>query len=102
MKITIEVPDTTIDAALESPHSRYWASEAVWSHGPDGREGYVVERHGSFEGKPERHTLGASKLKTALAFMATHYPRQFGKLMSATWGGETGLQLMAFGEVRYG
>ena len=107
MKIQIEVPDEHINGALAEPHSRYWASEARWSHtAEDGREGYVIEREGP-GGKPCRHDLGASKLKVALEFMAERYPLPFAHLKAGNYDGEIGdllLQLMAFGpkEPKYG
>lgn len=102
MKITIEVPDVQINAALESPNAKYWATSASWS--PTYRSGFVVEMHGK-DGKSERHTLGIARLKAALAHMAVHRPDDLARLLDGTWDGETGdllLQLMAFGEVRYG
>lgn len=41
MKITVEVPNEHIDGALEAPHSRYWASEAVWTRVDGSAEGML-------------------------------------------------------------
>jgi hypothetical protein len=104
MKIEIEVPDQYINGALAAPHSRYWASEAVWD--PTHQVGRVVERDGA-NGKPETHILYPSKLKTALEFMARRYPVPFAHLQAGNYDGPIGdllLQLIAFGpaEVKYG
>ncbi len=98
MKITIEVPDAHINAALASPISRAWATEAQWY--PETRDGYVVECDGA-----QRYVLNASNLRAALELMAARYPNGFRYLLSNDYGGTTGnllLQLMAFGEERYG
>lgn len=104
MKIEIDVPNEHINGALLEPHSRYWASEAIWD--PTHQVGRVVEREGA-NGQPDTHTLYPSKLKTALEFMARRYPVPFSRLQAGTYDGTTGdllLQLMAFGptEAKYG
>lgn len=99
MKIRIEVPNAHIDGALAEPHSRYWASEARWV--PRGLVGHVVDA----EDCGKRYALNASKLKKALEVMAEKYPLPFAKLKSGDYDGPIGdllLQLIAFGEVRYG
>lgn len=106
MKITIEVPDAAIDAALAAPHSRYWAKKASWHRYPEGAEGFVLE-HSDLgrTGKPERIMLGSSKLKAALTKMAETQPARFARVKANEADGVDGdilLQLMAFGEVKYG
>lgn len=106
MQITIDIPDTHINGALENPHSKYWAVEARWdpqTHEGHVVEGYVTARDGSV--KHVTHTLNATRLKTALGLMATKSPRAFAMLLSGDYDGPTGdllLQFMAFGELKYG
>ncbi len=50
MKLEIEIADRLIDEAFESPHSRYWCSELVWSDLL--REGHCIEIDGDVNGKP--------------------------------------------------
>jgi hypothetical protein len=98
MKIKIDIPDKHINGALAEPRSRYWASEAKWD--PEEREGYAIERESG-----ERHQLGSSKLQAALIHLAERRPTDLAALLSGNYDGETGdilLQLMAFGEVRFG
>lgn len=106
MKIQIEVPNEHIDAALAEPNSRYWASEAVWKIVDGSHEGYLVRKHLADDHLgPPRIELDDRKLETALVLMASNHARNFGKLMTGCCDGETGdvlLQLMAFGEVKYG
>lgn len=105
MRITIEVPDEHIDGALAEPSSLYWALEASWRRYNDSPEGWVLERGGAADGAAERHLLGAARLKKALGLMYHVRPVQFAKLASGQYDGETGdllLQLMAFGEMKYG
>lgn len=95
MKLTIEVPDEHINGALAAPHSRYWADSAQWD--PTKRSGKNGQ-HAPIE-------LNSHALKTALCLMATVCPRHFSRLMAGEYDGVTGdilLQLMAFGELRYG
>lgn len=101
MQITINVPDEHINGALAEPHSRYWAREAGWD--PETSAGFVYEPQDN--GADARHVLNAAKLEKALWGMAEKYPRQFARLISGDYDGSTGdvlLQLMAFGELRYG
>lgn len=98
MRITIDVPDEVIDDVLCEPHARYWCREASWS--AHFHVGACVDGETG-----AKFPLNRTVLKRALSLMATHHSRSFARLLSASWDGETGdilLQLMAFGEVRYG
>lgn len=102
MKLAIEIHDENIDGALAEPASRYWASEAEWRGAPLSC-GFVKEIIEG--GKPMRHVLTPEKLQGALVKMAEKHPKHFERLWLGTYDGETGdvlLQLMAFGEVKYG
>ncbi len=99
MKITIEIPDENIHGALAGPHSGYWAKSCEWD--PATCSGIVVAHDCS-----DVVAMTPEKLQNALLLMSQHCPRHFSNLLaSGLYDGVTGdllLQLIAFGELRYG
>ncbi len=98
MKIEIEVKDEHINGALAAPHSRYWAQDCEWT--PGELQGFVVAQD-----DPAVYGLDELRLRSALIQMAAQMPKSFAMLSSGNYDGVVGdslLQLMAFGELRYG
>lgn len=105
MQITIKVPDEHINGALAAPHSRYWALSGTW----DARtaKGCVVEacEGGERRADSKAYDLNRLKLAEGLRLMSEKTPTQFARLLGGGYDGSTGdtlLQFMAFGELRYG
>lgn len=105
MQITIKVPDEHIHGALAAPHSRYWALSGSWNTVTC--KGCVVEAHegGDRRADSKAYDVNRLRLAEALRLMAEQYPTQFARLLSGEYDGVTGdtlLQFMTFGELRYG
>lgn len=103
MRVTIEIPDSHIDNALAEPCSRYWADEALWD--TTTHTGYVVERENGDGPKRIRHELDSGRVSRAVQLLVTESPLLLCRLCADGTDGPDGdalLQLMAFGELRYG
>lgn len=99
MKITIEVPSKVVIDCMNNAGSRYWARDLTWN----GTKGHVTEHGG--EGLNHRHSISLRRIKKGLALLAAKNPSRFAELTRQDYDAETGdilLQLMVFGEVKYG
>jgi hypothetical protein len=100
MKIEIEVLDKNIHNALSGPHSRYWTNECSWDDVT--WEGYVID---SEEESAPIIELDQSSVRKALEIMGKEFPNLLARLVLGETDGVDGdslLQLMAFGELKYG
>lgn len=98
---TIEISDDNIRGALTQPSSSYWAKSCDLEFQNGTFSGYVVESDSG-----ETHVLGDTKLARGIAAFAKLDDREhFGRLLDGSYDGGTGdilLQLIAFGEIKYG
>jgi hypothetical protein len=100
MKITIEIPDEHIHDTLLYPHYNYWTNECKWDSVTC--TGYVIDVEEDDEPIIE---LDASDLVKAFDILHKQYPKTFARFLSGDTDGVDGdslLQLMAFGELKYG
>lgn len=99
MKITIEVPDETIESYLQSASSAIsgWAEKYEYGRA---KGSYIVKPHDD----EETYRFGPAQIAAGLVVMAQDYPHHFADLMGRRgdmWTGHVLVQLAAFGELRY-
>jgi len=100
--LKIGVPDRNIDAALEYPHSLYWARDLVWD--TKTRKGSVVERE-SVSGSGRLLRFGEHEIEKGLRLMADAGAREFHPVIFGSTDGparDVFLQYVVFGKVVYG